>query len=197
MSKPKGNTDSPANGGNHHERKSSEKGKVAVAGKEYPIVRGAIKMDRRDAESISLSDFPPGSIVEFPDKGAGFHVQAIQKITKTGAEVVILTRTSPDDPMLLDRSVHFGLAANLIRQREEKQKDIQLLVDHCCEHSSLVAAVIPCKGHTVGAVVAAGEKIFSDTLSGLESIEKGVVRRIQYLEERGILPGPSITTNMH
>ena len=196
MSEPKSKTGAPVSGGNHHKRKSIGQEKVVIAGKEYPVVGGGIKMDRKDAENISLSDFPPDSIVEFLDKGSGLHVQAIQKITRTGAEVVILTRTSPDNPMLLDRSVHFGLAANLIRQREEKQKDIQLLVDHCCEHSSLVAAVIPCKGRTVGAVVTAGEKVFSDALSGLESIEKGVVGRIQYLEEKGILPGPPMTTDM-
>jgi hypothetical protein len=179
----------PSRGVKSKGSKRSGPRKVIIGGKEFPVVRGGIQMDLDDATAISLADVPSGYLIEFSDNGAWIFVRAVQNISRKGAEVVLLLRSSSDYPILLDRTMFIGMAASLILQRQRTRKDIHYLTEHVSDNGSLVAATVPCQGRTVGEVVEAGMRIFSETLAGLESIEGGILRTILYMQKKGMLPG--------
>jgi len=176
--------DGLGNGDTNQKTESTIDAEMVIAGKRYPVVRGAVKMDRDDSECIKLSDFPNRALVEFPDEGAGINVQALQKITKNGAEVVLLIRSSEDNPILLNQDIYFSLVQDLVEHRSKTKKDISFLTRSRC----LVAVIVYAKGITVRDVIEAALLIFQETLIELESIEDGIATKFKKLMKKGLIP---------
>ncbi|MDP2886566.1 MAG: hypothetical protein Q8P51_16275 [Ignavibacteria bacterium] len=167
--------------------RSTQRRAVQVAGKQYPFVKGAIQMTLADAESLSLADFPEGSLVEFDQYGNFVNAKAIQKITKQSAEVVLFIYPTPSHPILLKDKLFFKLAKGLVVWREKNTKDISFLSEPQSENEFALAVIVPSKGGTVGEVVSAARRLLSETLVELESLESEIEGRLRDMWNRGII----------
>ena len=165
---------------------SSQRSAISVAGKQYPFLKGAIQMSLADAESLSLEDFPEGSIVEFEHTEDFIHVRAIQKITAQGAEVVLMYRAAGNHPVYASDRIFSEVAKGLITWRQRNKKDIIFCGE--CPDGPAVAAIVPVKGGTVREAVAAAKKVMSETMSEMDDIENQLMLKLKDMWDRDILP---------
>lgn len=140
-------------------------------------------MKTEEAGKINLTEFPSGSIVDFTeDDRPGMRMHALQNITPTGAEVVVLYRLTLGDTNLpFSLRVSGEMMKRLLATRQTQKKDLVFLTDEIDESHFMVAGSVKAQGQTVDDVFQYAKQVLEETLQPFRLLIEDVRKQIDAL----------------